>query len=114
MPTLTTHPVLSEKGPALSDKGIVVERHWQELAAKRRLYTVIGLAIFFLALGSSLWFANETNSGKFIDRMPHIFDFVGELIPRDGMEIVRAMFNLPSPYFDGSQKYDYVVEGGFI
>jgi phosphonate transport system permease protein len=102
MTAITTHPVLSEKAQ-------MVERHWQELAAKRRLYTGLGVAIFLLALGSSLWFANETNSGKFLDRLPHLFDFVGDLIPRDGMEILRAMFNLPSPYFDGSLQYDYVT-----
>ncbi|MCY6382035.1 phosphonate ABC transporter, permease protein PhnE [Hoeflea prorocentri] len=91
----------------LSAEGRIVERHWQEMLFKRRLYTwagVIGLAV---ALGASLWFANETNAGKFFDRLPHFFDFIGDLMPRDGWEVWRAMFDLPSPYADGSLKYDY-------
>lgn len=91
----------------LSAEGRLVERHWQEMLFKRRLYTwasLIGLAV---ALMASLWFANETNAGKFFDRLPHFFDFIGDLMPRDGYEVWRAMFDLPSPYADGSLKYDY-------
>lgn len=91
----------------LGDGGMQVERHWQELAAKRRLYSAIGIGLLLVVVSGSLWFANETNSGKFFDRIPHIFDFVGDLVPRDGMEIVRAMFDLPSPYYDGSLQYEY-------
>ncbi len=58
-------------------------------------------------MAGSLWFANESNAGKFFDRLPHFFDFAGDLIPRDGWEVWRALFDLPSPYFDGSLKYDY-------
>lgn len=93
--------------PQLSEKGALVERHWQELAFKRRLYTGIALLGLFFALSGSLWFANETNAGKFFDRLPYFFDFVGELAPRDGWEIWRALFDLPSPYDDGSLKYNY-------
>lgn len=93
--------------PGLSDRGAVVERHWQELARSRRYYTVLSLAILAVALASSLWFANETNSGKFFDRLPYLFDFLGDLVPRDGWEIWRALFDLPSPYDDGSLKYNY-------
>lgn len=93
--------------PGLGEGGSLIERHWQELASKRRLYTALGIAIFALALGSSLWFANDSNSGKFFDRLPYLFDFVHELIPRDPYEIFRAMFDLPSPYDDGSFKYNY-------
>jgi len=100
---MQTSPVL----PLLGAGGRLVEQHWQELASKRRLYTALGLAIFAIAFGGSVWFANESNSGKFFDRLPYFFDFIGELIPRDPMEIVRALFDLPSPYFDGSFKYNY-------
>jgi ABC-type phosphate/phosphonate transport system permease subunit len=96
----------------LGENGARIERHWQELAAKRRFYSFIGIVLFLLALGGSLWFANDTNSGKFFDRLPHVFDFVQELIPRDPWEIFRAMFDLPSPYDDGSFKYNY-VEGRY-
>ena len=90
-----------------SEKGALIERHWQELNARRRLYTWLGLAILAVALSGSLWFANETNAGKFFDRLPHLFDFVGDMVPRDGLEVFRALFDLPSPYDDGSFKYNY-------
>lgn len=93
--------------PVLSERGAVVERHWQELARGRRLYTVLSLLFLAFALGGSLWFANETNSGKFLDRLPHFFDFIGDLLPRDPLEIWRALFDLPSPYYDGSLQYNY-------
>ena len=90
-----------------SEKGALIERHWQELNVRRRLYTWLGLAILAMALTGSLWFANETNAGKFFDRLPHFFDFVGDMVPRDGLEVFRALFDLPSPYDDGSFKYNY-------
>ena len=93
--------------PSLGENGARMERHWQELAAKRRLYSLLGIAFLLLAVGGSLWFANDTNSGKFFDRIPHFFDFIEDLVPRDGMEVVRALFDLPSPYDDGSMKYNY-------
>lgn len=98
---------MNRLGDGFSEKGALIERHFQELAGRRRLYTWLGLAVLFLALTGSLWFANETNAGKFFDRLPHFFDFVGDLVPRDGAEIGRALFDLPSPYDDGSLKYDY-------
>lgn len=91
----------------LSDTGLAVERHWRELAGRRRLYTIGGLLFMIAAMSGSLWFANDSNAGKFWDRLPHVFDFVGQLVPRDGWEVWRAMFDLPSPYDDGSLKYDY-------
>lgn len=91
----------------LTEAGLAVERHWRELASRRRLHTIGGLILLFLALSGSLWFANDTNAGKFFDRLPHFFDFADQLIPRDGYEIWRALFDLPSPYADGSLKFDY-------
>lgn len=93
--------------PPLSQAGAEIERHWQELRRSRRIYTLGGLGFLCAALAASLWFANETNAGKFFDRLPYFFDFVGDLVPRDGWEIWRALFDRPSPYDDGSLKYDY-------
>ncbi|SMH52642.1 phosphonate ABC transporter, permease protein PhnE [Mesorhizobium australicum] len=93
--------------PALSESGSLVERHWRELAGRRRLYTFGGVAFLLIAMAGSLWFANESNAGKFFDRLPYFFDFVWQLVPRDGWEIWRALFDLPSPYDDGSLKFDY-------
>lgn len=90
-----------------SEKGALIEQHWQQLAAQRRLYTGLGLFALLIAVGASLWFANETNAGKFFDRLPYFFDFFGDLVPRDPFEVVRALFDLPSPYDDGSFKYNY-------
>ncbi|WP_274423572.1 phosphonate ABC transporter, permease protein PhnE [Chelativorans sp. YIM 93263] len=98
---------VTSPGTVLSAAGQTIEAHWQALAARRRLYTIGGILFMVLAMGGSLWFANESNAGKFFDRLPYVFDFIGQLIPRDGMEIWRALFDLPSPYDDGSLKYNY-------
>ncbi|PHP68771.1 phosphonate ABC transporter, permease protein PhnE [Zhengella mangrovi] len=91
----------------LSEAGRVIETHWREMTSRRRLYTWGGLAVVLLALSGSLWFANETNAGKFFDRLPYFFDFFIDLAPRDALEPFRALFDLPSPYDDGSFKYNY-------
>lgn len=98
---------LTATHPRLSERGALVEQHWQELASRRRMYTLFGVVLLLVAVSGSLWFANETNSGKFFDRLPYLFDFVQELVPRDATEILRAMFDLASPYDDGSLKYNY-------
>lgn len=84
-----------------------LERHWRSLTASRRWYSLGGLAGLVAALAASLWFANETNAGKFFDRLPYFFDFFIDLAPRDWIEPFRALLDLPSPYDDGSLKYDY-------
>jgi phosphonate transport system permease protein len=91
----------------LGESGRLVERHWQELNARRKMYSALGLGLLAVALSASLWFANETNAGKFFDRLPYFFDFIEDLVPRDGMEVIRALFDLPSPYENGSFKYNY-------
>lgn len=86
-----------------------IERHWQELAGRRRFYTILSLVLLMGAVMASAWFANDTNAGKFFDRLPYFFDFFKDLAPRDPLEPLRALFDLPSPYYDGSFKYDYPV-----
>lgn len=98
---------LNDPGAFTNEGRYDVERHWRQLTHQRRLYTALSLGILFIALSGSLWFANETNAGKFFDRLPHFFDFVGGMVPRDGLEVWRALFDLESPYYDGSFKYDY-------
>lgn len=95
-----------------------VESHWQQLVGRRRLYTGMSLFLLIVAVWSSLWFANETNAGKFVDRLPYLFDFFIDLAPRDPIEPVRALFDLESPYDDGSLQFNYPVgrveiAGGF-
>lgn len=84
-----------------------VERHWSEMTRRKRLYSALGLALLFACVIASLRFANDTNAGKFFDRLPFFFDFFRDLVPRDGWEIVRALFDLPSPYDNGSFEYNY-------
>ncbi len=93
--------------PTLSDSGALIESHWRQLAGQRRTYTALSAILLLLVVSGSLWFGNETNAGKFFERLPYFFDFVGQLVPRDGMEVWRALFDLPSPYDDGSLKYNY-------
>lgn len=91
----------------LTENAQMVERHWREMASRRRIYTFGGLAFMLVAMSASLWFANESNAGKFWDRLPHFFDFVDQMLPRDGWEVWRALFDLPSPHDDGSLKFNY-------
>jgi phosphonate transport system permease protein len=83
--------------------------HYRQLLATRRLYTVLAVGALVVFLGAALWFADASNAGKFFDRLPYFFDFFIHFQPDDPMEIVRALFDLPSPYADGSFKYDYEV-----
>lgn len=93
--------------PSLHARVTGIETHWAELAGRKRLYSLLGLAFLVFAVIGSFWFANETNAGKFADRLPYLFDFFKDLAPRDPLEPVRALFDLPSPYADGSLKYNY-------
>jgi phosphonate transport system permease protein len=79
-----------------------MERHWEELARQRRVTTLLSLAVLALALVSSLWFANESNAGQFFDRLPHVGDFIWWLYPKSWPDVLRALFNLPSPNADGT------------
>ncbi|MBB3979183.1 phosphonate transport system permease protein [Rhizobium azooxidifex] len=91
-----------------------VMHHYQQQLRTRRIYTLIAIAIFLVALWASLDFANAANSGKFFERLPYMFDFIRNFVPDSPMEIVRAMFDLPSPYDDGSLKYDYTSERVYV
>ncbi len=88
--------------------------HYQSQVRTRRIYTVISIVVFLVVLGASLDFANSANSGKFFERLPYLFDFMKHFVPDSPLEIFRAMFDLPSPYADGSIKYDYVSDRVYI
>jgi phosphonate transport system permease protein len=92
-----------ETVPRLSDHGRAVERHARELVRRRRAYSALGLGLFAAAFGGSLWYANEANAGKFLERLPHLFDFVGWLVPDDWNDVWRALLDLPSPNADGTE-----------
>ena len=95
--------------PAMSAATQTIHRHYRQLVVTRRLYSLLALAGLAVVLVLALLFANNASSGKFIDRLPYLFDFIKNFVPDDPFEIVRALFDLPSPYADGSFKYDYEV-----
>lgn len=98
----------------LGASSALVMRHYQQQVVQRRIYTGIAIVVFLFVLGASLNFANSANSGKFFERLPYFFDFIRNFVPDSPMEIVRAMFDLPSPYADGSLKYDYTSNRVYI
>ncbi|MBL8578343.1 MAG: phosphonate ABC transporter, permease protein PhnE [Mesorhizobium sp.] len=89
-------------------------QHYRQQIARRRVYTGIAIVVFLVALVASLNFANQANSGKFFERLPYLFDFITHFVPDSPMDIFRAMFDLPSPYADGSQKYDFTSQRHYI
>lgn len=100
----TTHP-----SSGLSQANDTLLRHYRSQVMTRRVYSVITVVGVLVALALAMNYANAANSGKFFDRLPYMFDFIKNFVPRDPFEIFRAMFGLESPYFDGSAKYDYTA-----
>ncbi|GLQ55655.1 phosphonate ABC transporter, permease protein PhnE [Devosia nitrariae] len=92
---------------SLTPETIDVHNHYRQLVATRRLYTIGTLLVLAVVLVGALIFANDASAGKFLDRLPYLLDFIKTFTPDDPVEIVRALFDLPSPYADGSFKYDY-------
>ena len=92
----------------LSPAGATLLQHYRSQVMTRRIYTIIVVVGVLVALLAAMSYANSANSGKFFERLPYMFDFIKNFVPRDPLEIFRAMFGLESPYFDGSAKYDYV------
>ena len=97
-------------GPGLNASSQTILGHYRQQVFVRRIYTGIALVLFAVVLMASLGYANDANSGKFFERLPYFFDFLKSFVPNDPLEIFRAMFDLPSPYADGSLKFDYVSE----
>ncbi|MCL6706028.1 phosphonate ABC transporter, permease protein PhnE [Pseudomonas sp. R2.Fl] len=97
-------------GPSAS----LMMEHYQKQLTVKRVYTIISIVVFLIVLMASLDFANRANAGKFFERLPYLFDFLKNFVPDSPMEIVRAMFDLPSPYADGSLKYDYTADRVYI
>lgn len=107
--TSTPHQI-DGLGPSSS----LVMRHYQQQLRQRRIYTGISILLFLIVLGASLNFANSANSGKFFERLPYLFDFIKTFVPDSPMEIFRAMFDLPSPYADGSLRYNYTADRVYL
>lgn len=98
----------------LSEASQRVMQHYQKQLVTRRIYTGIAIIVFLAILLASLDFANSANSGKFFERLPYFFDFMKTFVPDSPLEIIRAMFDLPSPYADGSLKYNYTADRVYV
>lgn len=90
-----------------SASSIRVVDAWSRMVARRRAYTLLGLALLVLAAISSMRFADESNAGHFFERLPHLFDFLGWLIPKDWTDVWRALFDLPSPNAVSGEEYNF-------
>ncbi len=91
----------------LSADTVAVHAHYRALQRTRRTYSIIVVGGLLAFLPAALVFADAANAGKFFERLPYFFDFFIHFQPDHPMEIVRALFDLPSPLADGSQKYAY-------
>ncbi|WP_288429065.1 phosphonate ABC transporter, permease protein PhnE [uncultured Agrobacterium sp.] len=89
-------------------------QHYQQQLVTRRIYTGIAIVVFLAVLFASLDFANSANSGKFFERLPYFFDFMKTFVPDSPLEIFRAMFDMPSPFADGSLKYNYTADRVYL
>ena len=98
----------------LSPASETLLRHYRNQVMTRRIYSLVAVAGVVVALFLAMNYANAANSGKFFERLPYMFDFIKNFLPRDPLEIFRAMFDLESPYFDGSAKYNYTSERVYI
>lgn len=92
-----------------TDNARAVHAEWRRLSAQRTLYSVIGFGALLLAVIGSFWFADESNAGHFFERLPHLFDFLSWLIPKDWNDVWRALFDLPSPSDNGTQEFNFEV-----
>lgn len=97
----------TQSSTGLSPAGETLLQHYRRQVQTRRVYSVLIVVGVIIALAMAMSYANAANSGKFFERLPYMFDFIKNFVPRDPLEIVRAMLDLESPYFDGSAKYDY-------
>ena len=80
---------------------------WDRMIARRRFYTALGLVILIVAFVSSVRFADESNAGHFFERLPHLFDFLSWLIPKDWTDVWRALFDIASPNDKGGEEFNF-------
>lgn len=105
---------MAHTADGLGPQSGLIFKHYRSQVRLRRIYTIIALVVFAIVLALSLNFANAANAGKFFERLPYLFDFLRNFVPDDPLEIFRAMFDQPSPYADGSMKYDYTSQRIFF
>jgi len=93
--------------PELQQSSRDIGDAWGRMVSRRRLYTGIGLILLLIAFVSSVRFADESNAGHFFDRLPHLFDFLSWLIPKDWHDVWRALFDIASPNDKGGEEFNF-------
>jgi len=93
--------------PELQQSSRDIGDAWGRMVSRRRLYTGIGLVLLLIAFVSSVRFADESNAGHFFDRLPHLFDFLSWLIPKDWHDVWRALFDIASPSDKGGEEFNF-------
>lgn len=91
----------------LSDSSARIYADWRRMSGQRTFYTVLGIGLIFLGFCGAVWFADESNAGHFFERLPHLFDFLEWLIPRDWSDVWRALFDLPSPNAATGEEFNF-------
>ncbi len=103
---------LAATPPLTSPQQVLQE--WQRAAMQRRLYTILGVVLIVGAMIGSMIFADENNAGHFVDRLPHLFDFLSWLIPDDWNDVWRALFDIASPHDNGTEQYNFILGRVYI
>jgi phosphonate transport system permease protein len=98
----------------LSHANTTLLQHYRSQVLTRRVYSILIVLGILVALLAAMNYANAANSGKFFERLPYMFDFIKNFVPEDPFEIFRAMFDIASPYYDGSQKFDYTSQRVYL
>ena len=62
-----------------------------EVAIQYGAFINVLIQFLIVAFVSSVRFADESNAGHFFDRLPHLFDFLSWLIPKDWTDVWRAL-----------------------
>ena len=91
----------------LSPGSAQIAEDWRRLTRTRRLYTGLGVLLLLAGLIGSMLFADDSNAGHFFERLPHLFDFLGWLVPKDWNDIWRALLDLPSPNAVPGEEYNF-------
>jgi phosphonate transport system permease protein len=98
---------IAETQPHIESQAHEIVSAWDKMIAKRRFYTILGLVILLAAFIASVRFADEANAGHFFERLPHLFDFLGWLIPKDWNDVWRALFDVASVHDNGGEEFNF-------
>jgi phosphonate transport system permease protein len=98
---------IAQTQPHLRDETHELINAWDRMVARRRFYTIVGLILLTMAFIASVKYADDANAGHFFDRLPHLFDFLSWLIPKDWNDVWRALFDIASAHDNGSEEFNF-------